>query len=230
MPKSNSLYLHEEIMLLSLHDTKGTSASGYDAYAVGGAIVAELLLAGRLRIDEAGKKKFLGVRSDASMGDAVIDKCLNKIVKAKRRATIQTWVGRFAALPNLKHDVALGLCKRGILRADEDKILWLFTRKIYPEIKPEPEDDIISRIRGAILDENDEIEPRTIVLISLAQGSNLLRFACKFNERKAHKKRIEQLVNGEITGKATKDAIAAIQSAVIVACIMPAIMTTIIST
>ena len=45
-------------------------------------------------------------------------------------------------------------------------------------------------------------------------------------EIKQRKKRIEQIVNGEIAGKATKEAIDAMQAAVMVACIMPAIMMT----
>ena len=42
---------------------------------------------------------------------------------------------------------------------------------------------------------------------------------------KQRKKRIEQIVNGEITGKAAKDAIDAMKAAIMVTCIMPAIMT-----
>jgi hypothetical protein len=43
---------------------------------------------------------------------------------------------------------------------------------------------------------------------------------------KARKTRIEQIINGEMTGKAAQEAIQAMQAAVMVACIMPAIMTT----
>jgi hypothetical protein len=45
-------------------------------------------------------------------------------------------------------------------------------------------------------------------------------------ELKDHKKRIDQIVNGEITGKATKEAIEAMQAAIMIACIMPTIITT----
>jgi Golgi phosphoprotein 3 len=40
---------------------------------------------------------------------------------------------------------------------------------------------------------------------------------------KGRKKRIEQVVNGEVAGKATKEAIKAMQAAVMVASIMPVI-------
>ena len=138
MPKNRSLFLHEEIMLLALHDDKGTVSSGNYPYAIGGAVLADLLLSGRLRVDEKGKK-IVGLRSDRPLGDPVVDECLAKVAEAKRRATVETWVSRFAGLRDLKHQVAQGLCKHGILRADEDKVMWIFTRKIYPEVDPRPE-------------------------------------------------------------------------------------------
>jgi hypothetical protein len=41
---------------------------------------------------------------------------------------------------------------------------------------------------------------------------------------KGRKARIQQVVNGELTGKATREAIEAMQAAVMVACIIPAIV------
>ena len=55
MVANDELHLYEEIMLLALRDEEGTVASGtmYN-YAVGGALLAELLLEQRLRIEEPG--------------------------------------------------------------------------------------------------------------------------------------------------------------------------------
>jgi hypothetical protein len=50
------LFLHEEIMLLALRDETGVMESGaWYSFAMGGAILSELLLAGRVEID-GGKK------------------------------------------------------------------------------------------------------------------------------------------------------------------------------
>jgi len=230
MPKKDSLFLHEKIMLLALHDDKGTISSENYPYAIGGAVLADLLLAGRLRVDEEGRKKFVGLRIAKPLGDPIVDECLAKVAEAKRRATVQTWVTRFAGLRNLKHRVAQGLCKRGILQADEDKVLWIFTRKIYPEINPVPENELIDRLREAIFTETKELDPHTVVLVSLANGANLLRLVFDRRELKARKTRIEQLANGELTGKATKEAIEAMQAAVMVAVIMPAITASVVNT
>jgi len=226
MTIQSNLFLHEEVMLLALRDEEGTIASGtMYQYAIGAAILSELLLNQRIALDGARKKKLINLISSTPLGDPLIDQCLEKIGNAKRRASLQTWVSRFAGVKNLKHRVAQQLCDRGILRASEDKILLLFTRKIYPEINPEPERRLIERLRQAIFTDSRDIDPRTIVLVSLADSTGLLKEAFDKKKLKGRKARIKEISNGEITGKAAKEAIEAIQAAVMVACIMPAITT-----
>ena len=219
MPRAKkSLYVHEEIMLLALRDEEGTVEFGSNyAYAMCGAILAELLMAGRISVEE-GKKKLVNPVSEEPLGDPVLDECLAKIVGAKRRATLQTWVQRLWHLKKLHHRVAQRLCDRGILRADEGTVLLIFRRKVYPEIDPRPERALIERLRKAIFGDNPRIDPRTVVLISLARSANLLVIPFKKKELKKRKKRIEQVINGEMMGKATKEAVEAVEVAVMVAC------------
>jgi len=227
MTTQNNLFLHEEIMLLALRDEKGTIVPGtMFQYAIGAAVLAELLLNHRIAVDQSSRRKLVDLVSSTPLGDPLLDHCLEKIATARRRAALQTWVSRFAVVKNLKHRVAQQLCKRGILRADEDKILLLFTRKIYPEVNPEPERKLIERLRQAIFTDAPNIDPRTVVLVSLANSTSLLRVVFDKKMLKTRKKRIEQIVNGEITGKAAQQAIQAMQAAVMVAVMMPAIMTT----
>jgi Golgi phosphoprotein 3 len=222
----NTLFLHEEILLLALRDEEGTIASGtMYQYAIGAALLAELLLSKRIEAEQSGKRKLVNPIISTPLGDPLIDECLEKIFIAKRRASLQTWVSRFAGTKNLKNRVAQQLCRRGILRADEDKVLLIFTRKIYPEVNPEPERELIQRMRYAVLTNTDDIDPRTVVLLSLASSSGLLKMAFNKKELKERKVRIKQIVNGEITGKAATEAIQAMQAAVMVASIMPTIMT-----
>jgi Golgi phosphoprotein 3 len=226
----NTLFLHEEILLLALRDEEGTIASGtMYQYAIGAALLAELLLRKRIEVDQSGKKKLVDLVSSTPLGEPIIDECLCKISSAKRRAVLQTWVSRFAGIKNLKDRVAQQLCKRGILKADEDKVLLLFRRKIYPEVNPEPERELIERLRYAVLTEADDIDPRTVVLLSLANSTGLLKMAFNKKELKERKARIKKIVNGEITGKAATEAIQAIQAAIMVACIIPTFITVSVS-
>jgi Golgi phosphoprotein 3 len=218
----NTLFLNEEILLLALRDEEGTIASGtMYQYAIGAAILAELLLNKRIEVEQSGKRKLVNLVSQTPLGEPLIDECLEKIITTKRRAVLQTWVSRFAGVKNLKHRVAQQLCRRGILKADEDKVLLIFTRKLYPQVNPEPERELIERLRYTIFTDSDDIDPRTIVLLSLANSAGLLKMAFDKKDLRGRKARIKQIVNGEITGKAATEAIQAMQAAVMVACIMP---------
>jgi Golgi phosphoprotein 3 len=226
MTIQTNLFLHEEIMLLAFRDEEGTIASGtMYQYAIGAAVLAELLLNKRIAVGESRRKKLVDLISSQPLGEPLIDQCLEKISNAKRRTSLQGWVSRFAGVKNLKHRVALQLCQRGILRAAEDTILLLFTRKIYPEINPEPERKLIERLRQAIFTDSREVDPRTVVLVSLANSTGLLKAVFDKKELKGRKARIKEISDGEITGKAAKEAIEAMQAAIMVCCIIPAITT-----
>jgi hypothetical protein len=194
------------------------------SYAIGGAVLAELLMEKRIDVETLKKKSYARVLNPAPIGDPLIDECLAKIAEAKKRVQLQTWVAKFAQTKKLKHRVAEQLARRGTLRIDEDKVLGIFTRKIYPEIDPRPERELNERLREAILSDIGEVDPRTVVLLSLAKSADLLRLAFDKKQLKSRKARIEQVVNGEMSGKATQEAIQAMQAAVLVACIMPAII------
>ena len=216
MTIQTSLFLYEEVMLLALRDEEGTVASGtMYQYAIGAAILAELLLNQRISVDKAKKKKIVSLVNSTPLGEPLIDQCLEKIVNAKRRASLQTWVSRFTGVKNLKHHAAQRLCDRGILKATEDTILLLFTRKIYPEVNPEPERRLIERLKQAIFTDSRNVDPRTVVLVSLADSTGLLKVVFDKKKLKGRKVRIKEISNGEITGKAAKEAIEAMQAVIL---------------
>jgi hypothetical protein len=223
MIEPNGLYLHEEILLLALRDQEGTVAQGNYPYALGGAILAELLLGEHIRVEDS-KKKLVDRVGSSRIGEPLLDECVARIRDAKRRASLPMWVSRFAGTKGLKHRVAAGLCKRGILRADEDKVLLIFTRKIYPERDPEPERQILARLEEAIFTEVRDVDPRTTILLSLAHASGILGANFDRKRLKERKQRIERVVNGEMLGKATREVITSVQMAITVAAVMPAIM------
>lgn len=188
--------------------------------------MAELLLQERIAVDGSTKKKFVNIVNAKPIQDPVLDECLTKIREAKKRASVQTWVSRLAGIKDLKHRVALQLCEQGILRADHDKVLLIFSRRVYPEIDPAPERELIERLREAIFTDTHRLDPRTVVLVSLADSAGLLKTAFDKKDLKGRKQRIERIVSGEVIGEATQQAIAAMQAALIVTCIVPTIITT----
>ncbi len=220
------LHLYEEVLLLALKDREGTvyATSPYQ-YALAGAIVAELLLGNRIGLSDP-KKKRITLKDATPFSDPILDECLERIQKAKRRASLQSWVSRFSGLKRLKHRAAEQLCRRGVLRTDEGQILLIFKRKVYPEIDHGPETEITERLRQAIFTDREDLDPQTVVLVALANHADLLNKHFDKKELKGRKKRIKQITEGDAVGDATKDAITAMQAAVVAAAVIPAVITT----
>jgi hypothetical protein len=223
MTERDRLYLYEEVLLLALRDRKGTLATSFANMAIAGALVAELVLQARIGLDGT-RRNLVDVRSREPLGDPILDEALERIAASKRRAALKSWVMRLANLKRLHHRAAQQLCRRGILRADEDTVLLFFRRKVYPELNPLPERQILERMRSAIVGGAGTVAPRTVVLISLAKGADLLKRTLGRDVVNARKERIKEIVRGEATGKATQEAIEAAQAAVVAAAVLPAVI------
>jgi hypothetical protein len=127
-------------------------------------------------------------------------------------------VSRLGNRPRLRHDVALALCARGILREDEQRILALFRRKVYPTVNPKPEQALIRRIR-AVLDGGRTPDPRTAALIALAGLTNTLRAIYDRKTLRTLKPRLKALAESQAGSQAAREAVAAAQAAVMAATI-----------
>ena len=222
MRRSRPLYLHEEILLLALNDKKGTVHFGaaFDQ-AAGGALMAELLLAGRLGVEgEKGRARVV-VKDSTPLGDPLLDECLEKIAEEEKRRKPAEWILKLANIKKLKHRIAGRLVDDGVLREEEDRVLLVFNRTVYPEADSRPEQEIVRRIRRAVVGSITRVDPRTVVLIALAKRTGLLQHAMEKNALKAHEQRIEKLIKGEVAAQATKEAVEAMQTALMVAVFVP---------
>jgi len=218
---ANTIRLYQAVMLLALSEERGTMNGAYVEYATAAALLSELLMHERIAI-EADNKNKVSVVDDASTDDALLDEALGQIKSAKRQRKLQDWVQKLGQLKDLKHKVAQSLADAHIVAAEKEKVLWLFERRVYPELNPEPEQQIREAMRSAVMSD-DEVEPRVAILVALANSAKLLPQVFTKQELKQRKKRIEQLEKGEMVSAAAKQAVAAIEAAVMVAAIMPAI-------
>ena len=210
------LRLHEELMLIALRDLEGTLASKAAARtAIGGAILAELLLEKRIEVEAVGKELYAKLLDPTPLGESLIDEALAKVAEATRRAKVRTWVERFAGLKDLERRAAERLVSRGILRIEGRR--GLFGGTSYPQVDPNPEREVIRRVEAAIFSDDAALEARTVMLISLAKGADLLRLVLDKPRLEARKARLERIVNGELAGRATREAVQAMQAANIAA-------------
>ena len=132
MSAAAHLPLYEEILLLALDDDKGTAdGAGFFAKAMGGAILAELVLEGAIRIDQDKKKKVHPV-AGARLDDPVLSECLELITDKDKPKQAKEWVMKFANLKDLKGRAARQLVDKGVLREEEGTVLKIFKRTLFP--------------------------------------------------------------------------------------------------
>jgi len=221
------LWLHEEVLLLALKDDKGTPHSSMFTIAMGGAILAELLLSERFVLEEKPRKKPLKqgkkpaylvvVDNPKPLADPVLDECLHRVVTSKKPRSPQDWVTRFGQLKDLRRRVAVGLCRKGILREREDRILVLFRRTAYPTLDGTPERRVVDRLQEAVAGDSLDLDARTAVMVALSNGTGILKHVLGKDLVKQRKDRIKEIGEGDIVGEATKAAVEAAQAAIIAA-------------
>jgi hypothetical protein len=224
MKKSDDLSLYECALLLALRDKEGTIPAGTSYhFALGGGILAELLLRGDVASETEGKKDWIVPKHEKRIADPILNECLDLVRKSTKRKDAAHWVSKFSGLKRLKHRVAEQLCARGILRAADDRVLLVFNRKVYPEVDGGPEAQLIEKIRKAVLTDTQALDAKTVVLIALSRHSDLLRTALDKKEIKSRKARIDQILKGEILEKAVKQAVQRMHAAIVCAAIVPVI-------
>jgi golgi phosphoprotein 3 len=217
MPIEHELTLPEEVLLLALRDEEGTIPMGsLYVYALGGAILAELVLQGRVSVGQPKRSKLVQLADSRATGDLLLDEAHANIRKAKRRASVATWVHRLS-YPSPRDRIAERLVQRGILRRAEGKVLLVFSRSTWPTVDPHPEAEMVERLRRAIF-EGERPSVRTAALIGLAHPSGLLSQVFPGRELKHRKKEIAHLVEevhpADAISEAVREAIAATMVAV----------------
>ncbi|NNF62920.1 MAG: GPP34 family phosphoprotein [Acidimicrobiia bacterium] len=204
-----ALPLYEEVMLLALHDTKGTLARPAGDVAVAAAAISELEWSGRIELE--GPKAFVDLVDASPTSDLVLDAVLDRLSAGKRRARLSTWLMRIAGIKDLRHIVARQLVADGVLVVHEKSFLS-FDLSVYPELNPLPEQLVVERIRQAVVSEGMKVDGRTARLIGLADATWLLRKVLPGKEKRQHKARIKEMRSGDAVSLAAGHAVAAMSA------------------
>lgn len=220
------LPLYEEILLLALDDDKGTTGlESTFPMAMGGAMLAELAMAGAVTIGKDKKREVAAVKG-GRVEDPLLAECLERIQVEKKTKKAAHWVQKFAGTKDLKNRAARQLVDKGVLKEEGDKVLGIFPRTIYPESDPGPEKELRDRLYWAIFTSARDVEPRTVVVTSLLQGTGMLPKVFDKKKLKSRKQRLEKLTSGQVVGSAAKEAVEAAQAAVAVAAMVPIVIAT----
>ncbi|MBK1789455.1 GOLPH3/VPS74 family protein [Prauserella cavernicola] len=169
----DDMLLVEDLTMLLLDDETGTpSAAGTLPYTLGGAVLVELALLGRVTSD--GKAALNGPKvftdGDGPLPDPVLQDAYDKVAERTRR--VQPLLLDIGA--GLLNTMVDRLVERGQIRREKKKVLGLFPATRLPAVDTGHEAELRRKIR-AVLEEGAEPDSaRTAALIALLSASGAL--------------------------------------------------------
>jgi hypothetical protein len=206
--------LAEEFALLAYGDdgAPDTDSVRLDN-GLGGALLLELAIAGRLDIED----KKVVVRDGAPTGDPLVDQALARIVADDKARKPGYWVKKFAK--DTRKLTLDRLVEQEVLVRRQDTVLLVFPRTRYPAphgAEPVPETEARQRLTAAV-STSGPVEPRTAALCALVAATNLDRKVFRTLDRGVTKQRLAEISAGDWAATAVKKTIEEIQTAVLVA-------------
>ncbi|MFI7545574.1 GPP34 family phosphoprotein [Actinoplanes sp. NPDC049599] len=182
-------------------------------HGLGGALLLELTLSGRLDVED----KKVVVRDGTPTGDPLVDQALARIGADDKRRLPGYWVKKFAK--DARKQTLDRLVEQQVLTREQDKVLLVFPRTRYPAphgVEPVPETEARQRLTAAVSG-TGPVEPRTAALCALVAATNLDRKVFRTLDRKRAKARLQEISAGDWAATAVRKTIEEIQTAVIVA-------------
>jgi Golgi phosphoprotein 3 (GPP34) len=196
----------EELLLLA-YDLRGKCRIGpveLDC-GVGGAMLSDLRLAGRLRLNGTA----LAVADPEPVGDPVLDGLLSDIAASPRSRTPQEWVTRLRATDHQRRLLAR-LSDRGQVEVDRHRTLGVFVETRYPVRDIVGLWEAQQRVVAAVTTAAGPADARTLALGALVAASGLGKavFATSGNWR-ILRDRMREMTAGDWVATAVRGALAA---------------------
>lgn len=206
----------EDLLLLLTDDDTGkpvVDTTRLDL-ALGGAVLVELIDRGRLDLTGEGRKQRVVVADATPTGDPVLDEALGRVVDRQRTSTPQDWVPRLAR--NVRGALWERLAERGILRAEEGRILGIFPTRSWPAADSAHEDALRRGLHGVLVIEQ-RATPEEATLVALLDAIDVVPkvLAADGVDRRTLKARAKQVAEGQLAGVTVKKAVEAATAAVV---------------
>lgn len=207
---TQQLTLPDELVLMLLNEESGyfRQIAGWDLNcAVVGAVLAELSFQSRIDTDMTS----LFVIDESETGNPVLDPILEEIASSETQHNAQYWIERLASRADSLIDLTLDqLVDLRILDHHEGDYWTLSSTFWHSEMFGQDEDGtavqfVKARIANVIF--NNEIpDPRDIVIISLIDTCDVVRFIFQLDEES--EARIEQICRMDLIARAIGEAVA----------------------
>ena len=184
------LNLIDQLYLLALNEEKGNliaSTRKTFAYAYAGAVLDELAVQSRLRLNE---KSRVEVTNPAKTGDEVLDEALKAIGGSDKHRRPAYWVGTLVEQSKkLRESLGDRLAGKGILSREENR----FFRILSPELEIPTRYEMKHQLRAMVL-LGAETDPSALALLTLLNAADLLDLVFTPDEMDMVQKDIHQRV------------------------------------
>ena len=215
------LIVEDTLLLLFQPDSGTIAGENILFYVLGGAVLADLALAGRVEAEEHGLFTRVRAAGDGDAPDPLLASALTSL--SKKPQDVQAVLAGIG--PQLRGPVLDRVVARGDLHRAEGKVLGLFpTTKLT--LASERRSDLIRRVRAALVD-GDAPDPRTAASIALLSASGTLpQFHAEIPWGSDVYTRAKQLEDGDWGAAAASSAVvrtmnAVIMNTVIAATVLP---------
>lgn len=216
------MLIAEDLLLLLYDDESGkpiTGSPGLD-YALAGAVLIELTMLGKLDVAGEGeevKRGRLKVLDATPTGDSILDERLAYVAdKPGKRPKDQ--IGRLSK--KLRDQVLARLAERGVLEADQGKVLGLFPVTRWPATDARHEAEVRTALES-VLKVGTTPDERTGALVALLSALNVVpKIVTDAVDKKALKQRAKEIAESDWAAEAVKKAVSEMQAAVTTAVVV----------
>ncbi len=204
--KKHSLNIAEEIALLAVNEDgeihPKLKSPKYDI-VIASAILMDLALHHRIDTD---MKNVIPDKLEP-MDDPILDVVIEEIKEYGSVRPISEWIADLSIKGQFFRDEILkSVVDLGILKVENKKVLWMFSKRVYPMLDDSEVKEVRARIRDLVF--SDEIpDYKDIVIISLLKNAGLLELAFTDEEMKDYEHRISQIAKMDMIGLAIGDSL-----------------------
>lgn len=214
------LIVEELFLLLRRDDGKPESMSAQRGYGLAAAVITDLVLAGRITLSDH-KDPRMSVLQPGPVGHPALDAAMSRLEQRNGKRLSSLVTDRQLAV---EAQVADALAADGVVEVEEKRALGLVPAR-YPVRDAEPERRVREQLRTVLAGGTPRTEDATLLAIlqGLGVAAKVLADEKGTLVRRDLKRRIEEVSTEVPAGEAVAKAVAAMNTAIMTAAILPAI-------
>jgi hypothetical protein len=218
----------EDLLLLLLDDETGRlTQTTYLDQLLGGAALIELATRGMIEVRKDDPSRWARAKVHPVAGvdppeEPLLERKLALVAEKER--TAQDLVGRLGK--GMRQELLEDLAERGVVRRDHERVFGLFSVDRWPAVDSAHEARVRELLSSALL-HGTTPDQRSAALISLLAAVDHAHKVIETHgvPAKEIRKRAKQIAEGEWAAKAVRDAVQAVQSAMVAVLVTTTVVT-----